>query len=129
MVTTTTDKSSEPQSSHSAAGDGISRDQVLADIRSGRRLEKIVASIRNFLEIQVSRVEETIEQCEAAVENDIRIQERLAEFEKEKRAWDETRKLEIARLSAAGDELSKAWEKLESDRRQFLDSKSSKKKS
>ena len=123
MVTTPADNQIAQPSGSTALETENSRDQMLVDIRSGRRLDRIVASIQNFLEMQVSRVEDTISQCEAAVENDIRIQERMAKFEKEKRAWDESRKQEIARLSQASDELAKAWEKLETERRQFLDLK------
>lgn len=104
---------------------GVSRDQLLSDIRSGRRLERIVESIRHFLEMQVSKVEHTLAQCEAAVENDRRVHQKMAEFQQEKHKWNETRRLEVERLSAASDELAKAWEQLETERRQFLDSKSS----
>jgi len=102
---------------------GVARDQLLSDIRSGRRLERIVESIRHFLEMQVSKVEDTLVQCEAAVENDRRLHQKMAEFQQEKHQWNETRKLEVQRLSAAGDELAKAWEQLEAERRKFVDSK------
>lgn len=101
----------------------VSRDLLLADIRSGRRLERVVDSIKLFLEIQVDKFEQTLAQCEAAVENERQLQKRLAEFEKEKHQWNQTRMSEIERLSAAGDELTKAWTQLEVERRQFLDSK------
>ena len=101
----------------------VSRDLLLADIRSGRRLERVVDSIKLFLEIQVDKIEQTLGQCEAAVENERQLQKRLAEFEKEKHQWNQTRMSEIERLSAAGDELTKAWTQLEVERRQFLDSK------
>ena len=101
----------------------VSRDLLLADIRSGRRLERVVDSIKLFLEIQVDKIEQTLGQCEAAVENERQLQKRLAEFEKEKHQWNQIRMSEIERLSAAGDELTKAWTQLEVERRQFLDSK------
>ena len=104
----------------------ISRDQLLTDIRSGRRLERVVDSVKLFLEMQVDKIEQTLGQCEAAVENERQLQKRLAEFEKEKHQWNQTRMSEIERLSAAGDELSKAWAQLEVERRQFLDSKTKK---
>lgn len=126
MVTTPADNQIAKPDCKAAPAAETSRDQMLVDLRSGRRLDRIVASIQNFLEMQVSRVEDTIAQCEAAVENDIRVQERMAKFEKEKREWDESRKQEIARLSQASDELAKAWEKLETERRQFVDLKTSK---
>ena len=103
----------------------VSRDQMLAEIRSGRRVERIVVNIKHFLEMQVARIDQTLTGCEAAVENDRRLQQRLAEFEEEKHQWAKTREAEIARLSIAGDELAKAWAQLETERRQFLDSKTS----
>ena len=63
--------------------------------------------------------------CEAAVESERQLQERLAKFEEEKHQWNKTREAEIASLSTAGDELAKAWAQLETERRQFLDSKTS----
>lgn len=101
----------------------ISRDHLLADIRSGRRLERVVDNIKQFLDMQVDKVEHTLGQCEATIEKDRMLQKRLAEFEKEKHQWSQTRMFEIERLSAAGDELAKAWAQLENERRQFLDSK------
>ena len=101
----------------------ISRDQLLTDIRSGRRLERVVDSVKLFLEMQVDKIEQTLGQCEAAVENERQLQKRLAEFEKEKHQWNQTRMSEIERLSVAGDELAKAWAQLEVERRQFLDSR------
>ena len=103
----------------------ISRDQQLADIRSGRRLERVVDSIKHFLEMQVTKIEQTLAGCEAAVENDRRLQQRQAEFQEEKHQWAKTREIEITRLSIAGDELAKAWAQLETERRKFLDSKTS----
>ena len=101
------------------------RDEMLSGIRSGRRLERVVDNIKHFLETQVLKIEQTLAGCEAAVANEGRIQQRLAEFQEEKHNWAKTREAEIARLSIAGDELAKAWAQLETERRQFLDSKTS----
>ena len=103
----------------------VLRDELLADIRSGRRLERIVDSIKHFLDMQVAKIDQTLAGCKAAVENDQRLQQRLAEFQEEKHQWAKTREAEIARLSIAGDELTKAWTQLETERRQFLDTKTS----
>ena len=102
-----------------------SRDQMLADIRSGRRLERVVESIRSFLDVQVEKVDQTLASCEAAVQKDKQLRKRLAEFQEEKHQWDQIREAEIARLSITGDELAKAWIQLETERRKFLDSKTS----
>ena len=101
----------------------VTRDQLLTDIRSGRRLERVVDSIKSFLEMQVGKIEQTLAQCEAAVEKERLLQQRLAEFENEKHQWQQTRMSEIERLSAASDELAKAWGQLEVERRKCLDSK------
>ena len=106
-------------------GQSGSRDQMLADIRTGRRLERVVESIKRFLEVQVEKVDQTIISCEAAVREDRRLRKRLAEFQEEKHQWDQNREAEIARLSIASDELAKAWAQLETERRKFLDSKTS----
>lgn len=103
----------------------MARDQMLADIRSGRRLERLVDNIKHFLENQVAKIDQTLAGCEAAVDNDRRFQKRLAEFQEEKHKWAKTREAEITRLSIAGDELAKAWTQLEGERRKFLDSKTS----
>ena len=110
----------------SSSAKTVTRDQLLTDIRSGRRLERVVDSIKHFLEAQVGKIEQTLAQCDAAVENDRLLQQRLAEFEKEKHEWNQMRMSEIERLSAAGDELAKAWGQLEVERRKFLDSKTQK---
>jgi hypothetical protein len=112
-----------PASDSVAKNGGANRDQVLSDIRAGRRLERITSSVQNFLETQVAKIDEALEQCEAAVENDRLVRDRLAAFEKEKREWETARNAELKRLSVASDELAKAWEKLETDRRSLADKK------
>lgn len=92
-------------------------ERTLAEIRSGRRLEKIVASIQSFLNSQVARLDKSIAECNRAIENDRIVQNILADFETEKLAWEKDRQAEIARLQAAGEELIKGWEQLESERR------------
>lgn len=91
-------------------------DQTLTEIRSGRRLERVVSSIESFLTSQVARLDKAIEECNAAVENDNIVKRILADFEKEKAAWDECRQREILRLQRAGEELIKGWEQLEIER-------------
>ena len=97
--------------------DSQSLDRTLTEIRSGRRLEKIVASIESFLNSQVARLEKAIDECNQAVENDKIVQRILAEFEVEKAEWEESRQQEMLRLQAAGEELIKGWEQLEDERR------------
>ena len=101
------------------------RDQVLTDIRSGRRLDKIVSSIENFLSNQVSKLEQALADCEQAVENDRIVQEILDRHEREKEAWEQARQMELERLNAAGEELARAWEKLEEERRNWLENRGS----
>lgn len=100
-----------------------SRDQVLNEIRSSRRLGKIVSSIENFLNHQVEKIEQTIESCHRAAENDRIVQEVLRKHEEEKRKWEEERQAETLRLSQAGEELIRAWEQLEEERRKWLENR------
>lgn len=99
------------------------RDQVLNEIRSGRRLEKIVGSIESFLNHQIEKLEQAVAECEAAAENDRIVKEILKRHEEEKKLWEEERQAETLRLSHAGEELIKAWDKLEDERRHWLDSR------
>ena len=96
-------------------------DQTLNEIRSGRRLGQIVSSIECFLLGQIDRIEDSIEECNRAVENDRILQNILREFELEKKAWEESRQAEARRLQLAGEDLIRQWEELESARRKFLD--------
>ncbi len=94
-----------------------SLDRTLTEIRSGRRLEKVVASIEGFLNSQVARLDQAIAECNQSIENDRIVQKILADFEIEKAAWENSRQAEILRLQAAGEELIRGWEKLEDERR------------
>ena len=102
-----------------------SLDQTLAEIRSGRRLGSIAGSIESFLNGQVARIELAIDQCNQAAENDRIVQRILADFEMEKKAWEENRQSEIQRLQASGEELIRGWEKLEEERRQWWEARDS----
>lgn len=96
-------------------------DRTLTEIRSGRRLEKIVSSIEGFLVSQVTRLDAALEECHRAVENDKIVQRILADFELDKKTWEADRQAEIERLSAAGEELIRGWEQLEDERRKWAD--------
>jgi hypothetical protein len=103
---------------------GQSLDRTLTEIRSGRRLQKIVSSIESFLLSQVTRLNNALEECNQAVENDKIVQRILAEFEKEKQAWEANRQAEILRLHEAGEELIRGWDQLDEERRKWSDERS-----
>ncbi len=125
MSSTNEIQPSEPKHSDSFAlaesGEHQSLDRTLTEIRSGRRLEKIVASIDNFLQSQVSRLEAALDECQQAEENDKIVQAILADFEREKQEWEDQRQAEIFRLNEASDQLINAWQQLEDERRNWLD--------
>ena len=98
-----------------------STSRVLTEIRSGRRLEKIAASVESFLENQIARIEKALAEVEQAAENDRIVQKILADFEDEKAAWEQERQAEIERLSRAGEDLIAAWDKLEAEKKAWLD--------
>ena len=104
----------------SAAG---MRDQMLDEIRAGRRLDKIVSSIENFLDNQVSKLERAMLQCDAAVDNDRIVKEILQRHQEERERWEQERETERARLQEAGEELARAWEKLEEERRNWIENR------
>jgi hypothetical protein len=120
MNTSLTETNPNESSLRRTAGSGstaTSLDRTLTEIRSGRRLEKIVKSIESFLHSQITRLEKAMAECNQSIENDRIVQRILAEFELEKAAWEESRQAEILRLQLAGEELIKGWEKLEEERR------------
>ncbi len=97
-------------------------DRTLLAIRSGRDLEKVCASVESFLVSQLARLEDAINQCQMAKENDRIVKQVLGEFESKKRDWENQRAAEISRLTQASDRLAKGWAQLENERRQWLDS-------
>lgn len=121
MKTSLTEKNPNEPNPVSIAESGSihpSLDRTLTEIRSGRRLEKVAASIQSFLNSQVARLENAIDECNQSIENDKIVQRILAEFEVEKAEWEESRQAEILRLQAAGEQLIQGWEQLENERRQ-----------
>ena len=102
-----------------------SLDQKLTEIRSGRRLEKISASVESFLNSQVSRLETVLDEIQRAEENDKIVQRILADFEEEKLAWEERRQAETLRLQKASEKLINGWQQLEDERRKWVDERGS----
>ncbi len=96
---------------------------MLDEIRAGRRLDKIVSSIENFLGNQVSKLEQALLQCDVAVDNDRIVKEILQRHQEERERWDQERETERARLREAGEELARAWEKLEEERRNWIENR------
>ena len=103
------------------SGDTHQLKRTLNEISSSRQLEKIVNSIARFLNSQILRIEEAIRQCSEAADNDRIVQAMLADFERKKQAWEETRNAEIERLNQAGEDLIQGWQKLEQERQQWID--------
>ena len=99
-------------------------DQTLSEIRSGRRLEKLVASIQGFLNGQVARLDKALDECQAAVDNDRIMRTVLASFETEQKQWQEKCEAESKRLKAEGQKLAEGWKELEDERRRLLDERS-----
>ena len=98
-----------------------SLDRTLNEIRSSRRLEKIVDSIESFLQSQVTRLEGALDECRQAEENDRIIQGLLADAESEREAWEKRRQMEILRLEQVGEKLAEGWKQLEDERRNWMD--------
>ncbi len=103
------------------ATDPQSLDRTLTEIRSGRRLEKIVTSIENFLHNQILRLDKALDEFRLAQNNEKILQKILKDFETEKLQWDEARNSEILRLSDASEKLIEGWQQLEDERRNWLD--------
>lgn len=96
-------------------------DRTLNEIRSGRRLEKVITCIESFLNSQISRLEKGLAECERAAGNDKIVQRILSDFELEKQAWEAERQIETLRLKEAGEKLILGWEQLENERRTWMD--------
>lgn len=99
----------------------LALDRTLSEIRSGRRLEKLVASIQGFLNGQVARLEKGLDECQEAVDNDRIMRTVLASFETQKRVWQEKCDAESKRLQLASEKLAEGWKELEDERRKLLD--------
>ena len=110
---------------YEVAAQSPSLDRTLTEIRSGRRLEKIVKSIENFLHSQISRIDKAVEECRLAENNDQILQKIRKDFEQEKLEWEETRNSESLRLIEASDKLIEGWKALEDERRSWLDERDS----
>ena len=106
---------------YEAAAQSPTLDRTLTEIRSGRRLEKIVKSIESFLHSQISRIDKAVEECRLAENNDKILQKMRKDFEQEKLEWQETRNSEGLRLNEASDMLIQGWKDLEDERRSWLD--------
>lgn len=95
-------------------------ERSLAELRSGRRLEKVAASIESFLLSQVARVEKSLAECEAAVGQNQVVQRILADFERQKEVWERERQAEIKRLFDASEKLARGWKQLEDERQKWI---------
>ena len=92
-------------------------DRTLLEVRSGRQLEKICSSVESFLCSQLTRLEDAVNQCQLAMENDRIVKQVLADFESNKRTWEEQRACEMERLNQASNRLAQGWVQLENERR------------
>ena len=92
----------------------------LAELRSGRRLDKVTYSVESFLLSQVTRLEKSLEQCKAAVDQNQIVQRILADHERHKEVWERERQAEIQRLFEASEKLARGWKQLEEERQNWI---------
>ena len=85
----------------------------LGELRLGRRLKKLTSSIESFLQIQLSRLNTAMRQCEKAEEQNELLRRMFADFENQKRDWQLKQLAEEQRLFEAGEKLMRGWEQLE----------------
>lgn len=85
----------------------------LGDLRLGRRLKKLTGSIESFLQIQLSRLNTAVLQCEQAEQQNELLRKMFADFENQKREWQLKQLAEEQRLFEAGEKLMRGWEQLE----------------
>ena len=95
-------------------------DRSLGELRSARRLEKLTASIESFLLSQIGRIQKSLQQCKEAVDQNQVVQRILADFDRQKEAWELERHTEIQRLFAASEKLVQGWKQLEDERQAWL---------
>lgn len=96
-------------------------DQTLDEIRTGRRLEKIVSCIENFLQSQIIRLDEGLHECKRLIENDKIVKQILSDCQREKQVWESEKENQIQRLELANKKLAQGWEDLENERRKWID--------
>lgn len=106
--------------------DAIQQANEMHKARGARRLDRIASSISSFLMNQVERLERELDRCQKAVDNEQIVQQLMADFEQQKSDWELNRQIEIERLNAAGEKLVAGWEKLETERRDWLENRGKK---
>ena len=97
-----------------------SLDRTLGELKSGRRLEKVIASIESFLFNQVTRIEESLAICQAAVKENEIVQRIILDHETQKEIWEKDRQAEIQRLFEASEKLARGWKQLEEEKQNWL---------
>ncbi len=126
MNTTLTERENNSEMESRSGSRVRSLDQSLIQLQTGRRLEQVSASIESFLLSQVARIEEALEKCQLAVNQNQIVQRILADFEKQKLDWERQREAEADRLYQAGEKLIEGWRQLETERRDWMAKRNSK---
>jgi hypothetical protein len=91
-------------------------DRSLVELRSGRRLEKVIISVESFLLNHVARVKKSLDQCQLTVDQNRILQRVMADFQRQKAEWEIDRQAEIRRLFEASEKLAAGWRRLEAER-------------
>lgn len=87
--------------------------------RVSERLHGLSQKIASFIELQFQRLEQTLRQCQHATELETQAQQRMHDVESRQRQWEEKRKAEMLKLTQEQQQLAEAWQKLESEQRDF----------
>lgn len=116
----------DQQAGSGQQADAIQKANAMHKARGARRLDRIASSISSFLMNQVERLERELDRCQKAVDNEKIVQQLMADFELQKHEWEAIRQTEIERLNEAGDKLAAGWEKLEIERREWLENRGQK---
>ena len=105
------DQTSQPnEATHSSSGN--------AD-----ELRQIAADIETYLGKWVVRSRRVIEHGLRSTTSDVAMSTQVQKFEELKRKWETQRQREMDQIAEKSDELTAAWLKLESEQRQFVQTK------
>lgn len=95
------------------------------DVTAADELRRIAADIQDYMGKWVLRSRRVIGQANESAHSEFGLSTQLQKFEENQHKWETKRQREMDEIAEKGEELAAAWQKLESEQRQFLQMKDS----
>ena len=100
--------------------DGTEQRSAMASPPVGDDARQVVDDVESYLVGWMARLQRVLDQCHSIAQREAQLIDRTAAIEQQHQQWQAQRQQEMQQIHQGAEQLSAAWQRLESEQRQWL---------